>query len=76
MVRRYNAYLVRYWCLRNGERRIVVEHCQSDDTIRLASLATALDWIEAHVGKGAPDRSITTTPMEPGTHCNGQPADT
>ena len=76
MARRYNSFLVRYWCLHDGERRIVVEHCQSDDTIRVASLAAATDWIEAHVGDGTPERSITTTPTQQGTHGDGQPADT
>jgi hypothetical protein len=51
------SFLVRYWELGRGERRLEIEHIQSGDRVVVASPAAAWDWITAHAaaaGRGPP----------------------
>lgn len=50
MLRRYGSFLIRYWRLGNGERRIEVEHIPSGARERVTSSTAAFDWIESRVG--------------------------
>lgn len=49
MARQYGAFLVRYWRLADGDRRLAVAHIQSGASARVASLAAALDWMAAYL---------------------------
>ena len=48
MARQYGSFLLRCWCLDNGEHRIKVEHVQSGECTQVTSLAAATAWINAH----------------------------
>ena len=48
MVRRYSAFLVRYWIFGHGAQRIEVTHIQSGEKTITTSLPAALDWIGRH----------------------------
>lgn len=50
MAKRYDSFLIRWWGLAN-EPRVEVEHIQSGDRGRFASIAVALAWISAHRGQ-------------------------
>ena len=47
----YSSFVVRYWVIRDqplGERTVLdVEHVQTGDRLRAASLAEAYEWMEA-----------------------------
>ncbi len=47
MPRVYSSYLIRCWRLVDGAGRVEVEHIQSGQRTRVASLGAALRWIEA-----------------------------
>jgi len=49
--RRYTSFLLRCWCLGDGQRRIQIEQVQSGAGTRVATLAAALDWIERCCGE-------------------------
>jgi hypothetical protein len=42
---RYSAFLVRLWQLPSGRERIEVQHIQSGNLARFASLPAAIAWI-------------------------------
>ncbi len=44
------SFLIRYWHLGAGARRIEIEHIQSGERTLVASAAAALDWIGARAG--------------------------
>ena len=44
------SFLIRYWHLGAGARRIEIEHIQSGERALVASAAAALDWIGARAG--------------------------
>ena len=46
MARAYASFVLRCWRLGTAERRITVEHIQSGESVRLATLAEALAWLE------------------------------
>jgi len=52
MVRPYASFVLRCWDLGGEQPRVKVEHVQSGESARVASLAAALDWI------GARSRSV------------------
>jgi hypothetical protein len=43
----YSSFLIRCWGLSDGKRRIKVQHIQSGKWTPTATLAEALDWLEA-----------------------------
>lgn len=45
-MRRYRSFLVRWWDLQSGERRIEVEHLQSGERTVVATTAAAVEWID------------------------------
>lgn len=45
MARHYDSFLVRIWRLSGGVERVEVEHVQSGERARLASLDGAVSWI-------------------------------
>jgi hypothetical protein len=48
---RYTSFLLRYWSLGDGQRRIQIEQVQSGAGTRVATLAAALEWIEQCCGE-------------------------
>ena len=46
VTRAYASFVLRCWRLGAAERRITVEHIQSGESVRLATLAEALVWLE------------------------------
>lgn len=47
-MRRYNAFLLRYWTVAQTDRRLEVTHLQSGELMRSASLAEVLAWVRDH----------------------------
>ncbi len=47
--KRVGTFVVRYWWLPRGERRLDIEHVQSGERHRCASLPEAEAWIAARV---------------------------
>jgi hypothetical protein len=47
-MRRYNAFLLRYWALTEADRRLEITHLQSGEQLRTASLAALLEWVRDH----------------------------
>ncbi len=47
-MRRYNAFLLRYWALAEADRRLEVTHLQSGEQLRTASLDALLAWVRDH----------------------------
>jgi hypothetical protein len=72
MAARYGAFLVRCWWLPDGRQRVEIEHVQSGERARVASLAAAAEWIGAQAVPGAgltrasPDR-VAEAGTAPGT---------
>jgi hypothetical protein len=59
MDERYGAFLTRCWHRCDGSWRVVVEHIQSGERARLASLAAAVAWMQARVaGESAGDDGL------------------
>jgi hypothetical protein len=58
-MRRYNAFLLRYWALAEADRRLEVTHLQSGEQLRTASLDALLAWVRDHA-----DDSEEETPSE------------
>ena len=56
------SFLIRYWHLGAGARRIEIEHIQSGERALVASAAAALDWIGARAGDTAAQASALLTP--------------
>ena len=48
MNRSYGSFLLRCWRLDADEQRIEIEHIQSHERIRVATVAAAVEWICAH----------------------------
>ncbi len=46
MIKRYGAFLLRWWRHDSGDARIEIEHIQSDAKIVVRSASTALVWVE------------------------------
>jgi hypothetical protein len=65
MDRRYRAFLLRCWRL-GDEQRFEIAHIQSGDTIRAASLAEVLAWLDRHLATSPQDESAppTTAPSD------------
>ncbi len=66
MVRPYASFVLRCWDLGGGEPRVKVDHVQSGESIRVTTLAAAVDWLGAR-SSGTPadelDRSLGTQPI-------------
>jgi len=61
------SFLIRYWHLGAGARRIEIEHIQSGERALVASAAAALDWIGARAGAtAAPVPSLLTPEVDRG----------
>jgi hypothetical protein len=45
MTREYRAFLLRCWRLTSGDERFEVAHVQTGASLRVETLADALDWI-------------------------------
>lgn len=45
MAKQYNSFVIRTWQLDGGGWRIVIEHVQSGEQTRIATLGAALDWL-------------------------------
>ena len=65
MARRYSSFLIRYWRLAGGKQRIEIEHIQSGDRMRAASLAAAMAWIERQPVEPAGDAQQAAATDEP-----------
>ncbi len=63
------SFLIRYWHLGAGARRIEIEHIQSGERALVASVAAALDWIGARAGATA-----ATVPTSVTREVDGGPA--
>jgi hypothetical protein len=50
---RYGAFLVRCWHRADGAWRVVIEHVQSGERARLASVAEAAAWLAARTDDAA-----------------------
>lgn len=57
--KRYGTFVIRYWSLPGDERRLDIEHVQTGERFRCASLSEADAWLAARV---RPPASDTTTP--------------
>lgn len=55
MATAYRSFLLRYWRLSSGERRIEIQHIQSDGRTSVPTLAAALAWISAECGDSSPE---------------------
>ena len=47
MVRLYSSFLMRLWCLDEGQLRVRLEHIQSGEVMQMETLKEALAWVEA-----------------------------
>jgi hypothetical protein len=47
MTGRYSSFLIRYWHLAGGARRVIIEHVQSGEQATVPTLAAAADWINS-----------------------------
>jgi hypothetical protein len=65
MTTRYSSFLIRYWHLTSGARRITVEHVQSGEEAILPTLDAAAGWIGARGGAG-PDPARAQCPEASG----------
>ena len=54
MGERYGAFLLRCRRRADGAWRVVVEHVQSGERVRLASLAATIAWLGARIDEVAP----------------------
>ena len=53
--KRVGTFVVRYWWLADGERRLGIEHVQSGERHHCASLPEAEAWLAARVRAAACD---------------------
>ncbi|MFN8516534.1 MAG: hypothetical protein U0841_28925 [Chloroflexia bacterium] len=61
-MRRYNAFLLRYWALAEADRRLEVTHLQSGELMRSASLSEVLAWVRDHADDA--DDTLEELPAE------------
>lgn len=69
MAHDYQSFLVRYWQLGDGTRRIAVEHVQSGEKTLVPTLEAATVWLSICVGDNRHEAS-------PPTEESGVPPDT
>jgi hypothetical protein len=67
--KRFGTFVIRYWSLPSDERRLDIEHVQSGERYRCASLPEAEAWLAARVRPPAPD--TTTSPTADGAASAG-----
>lgn len=67
MARPYASFLLRCWVVGGDDLRIEVEHLQTRERVRLASLAAAADWIGAHATRSAEPGGLVEVAREPET---------
>lgn len=60
-----STFVLRCWHLPDGTERVAIEHIQSGESARVATLAAALDWLAGRTGTLS-DAS-TTVPQEGAT---------
>ena len=46
-MRLYSSYLMRLWCLEEGELRIKLKHVQSGEKVQVETFDEAVAWVEA-----------------------------
>ncbi len=63
MTRTYGSFLLRCWRLDADEQRIEIEHIQSHQRIRVATVAAAVEWICAR----SDDSNMGSDPNSPAT---------
>ena len=51
--KRFGTFVIRYWWLPDDEQRLDIEHVQSGERHRCASLGEAEEWLAARVRAGA-----------------------
>jgi len=51
MATAYRSFLVRYWRLEDGKRRIEIRRIRSDARTSVTTLAAALTWISLECGE-------------------------
>ncbi|GBD15227.1 hypothetical protein HRbin26_00113 [bacterium HR26] len=73
MARSYGSFIVRYWLLDGNQERIEIEHMQTGDRVRVASLDEGVAWITARVrrpasggGRAPPDTTAQGESREKG----------
>ncbi len=69
MDQHYTSFLLRCWHVNGNERRIKIEHIQSREWTRVATLAEAMIWLADHLSAPAYDREEVpdlTGPEPPG----------
>ena len=57
MSERYGAFLVRCWHRPDDTWRVVIEHVQSGERARLASVAEAAAWLVTRIDDAAEDHA-------------------
>ena len=65
MARLYCSFLLRWWRLRGGERRIEIQHIQSGGCVRAASLTEGMEWLDAHCGDGVVEQAGVPSRLHP-----------
>ncbi len=64
MARSYGSFIVRYWLLDGNQERIEIEHMQTGDRVRVASLDEGVAWMAARVRRPA-NRGSRAPPDNP-----------
>ena len=54
----YTSFLIRYWRLADGARRVAIEHVQSGERVVVPTLGAALAWLDAQAD-GTPGGATT-----------------
>jgi hypothetical protein len=53
LVRKYGAFVLRYWHLGDDERRLAITHVQSGGQLLTSSPAAMLAWVQAQLDPAA-----------------------
>ena len=67
-MRRYGSFVVRWWDVAPGQRRLRIRHVQSDAEVTVAALPEAQDWMAARVEeeRRGPPAAVTGTESDDG----------
>ena len=65
-MRKYGAFVLRYWHLDDDERRLAVTHVQSGGQLLTSSPDAMLAWVQAQLGPAAaPDAGVNAEAAPP-----------
>lgn len=64
--KRFGTFVIRYWSLPDDERRLDIEHVQSGERHRCASLPEAEAWLLAHIRPPLPGATGSPPAHGPG----------